>query len=341
MVGPERVPQYRPGWRVVVIYATLCICSMEIIKTGGDTINPGLPGTLHQRMVTWSDPSIMQYRWFVPMIAEGIRRVGRMSEGNAYRIVAMLSMWLLLVSFHRLLLRDFTPFAALAGGGLTVVTYAAVHPGIYAHVYDPICAWCIVLAIVALRERSAAGHILAMALLSLVKWQAAAVAVVFLAPAWLADPLISWRSRVQALLGGIAVLVVIVATVHIPLVGTDRFLHPADLTANGIDKPADNYMLVLTEPRSLGMCMMYLLPALVAVPLGYRYVDRSWRALLWYPVGILVCAVAARVFVWELRTYFSAWIVFIPFILAAASPREPGALPRQTDAREATGSPEP
>jgi len=275
----------------------------------------GLEGTLHHRIVTFSEPTIMQYRWFVPMIAEGIRQVTGLSERRSHMLLAALTMWLLLISFHMLLRRRFSPGASFAGGLILLMAYVVVIPSRYFHPYDILCTWCVVVAVEGILRRSVPVYVAALTLLCLTKWVAAPIAVIFLAPAWF-DRSVSRSLRWPAILGSVAAVALVLGCIHIPLIGIDRYA--ADVTGPGYARISHaEFIGRLLDPRMFAQCVIYLLPAVIGVVWGYRAMDRTWRRLLWYPAGILLCGLAAKVVLWETRTYFAGWVVFIPYLLAA------------------------
>ena len=96
-----------PGWRVAIFYALLCLffarhlVPFSVAGTMADS--EGTVTTLHERIVSWREPTIYQYRWLVPVMAEAVSQVTSLSPRHSYMILAVVTMWLLLVSFHMLL----------------------------------------------------------------------------------------------------------------------------------------------------------------------------------------------------------------------------------------------
>ncbi len=303
-----------PGWRVVIIYGLLSLWVPPEFAPYYDGA-PRYHAALHRRIVAWREPSVMQYRWFVPMMAEGIHRVTGLSVHGSYVVLTVLTMWLLLVSFHLLLRRRFSTIACFAGVLVLCLAYNFASSWRYFHHYDILCMWCIVVAIEAVLRRSAWAYIGAMALLCLTKWSAAAVAVIFLAPAWF-DRSINRSLRWRAIRGGAAAAALVLGSLHIPLIGIGR-LFGSDGDPDYAHITHAQFVEMLLSPQAFALCLIYLLPGLISVVWGYRAMDRIWRRLLWYPLGIFICGMGAQVVIWETRTYFSAWIVFVPFMLAA------------------------
>ncbi len=342
-----------PGWRIAIFYALLCLFFarhlVPFTVAGTMADSEGTVTTLHERIVSWREPTIYQYRWLVPLMAEGISRVTSLSPRHSYMILAVVTMWLVLVSFHMLLRRCFSPAASLAGALIVLMAYVVTIPHMYFHPYDILCALWVVVAIEGIFRKSALVYVAALALLCLTKWVAAAVAVIFLAPAWF-DHSTSRSLRWRAVLGGIAVVAIVFGALHIPLIGVDLlFKTPTTpLYAGGITTA--QWVASVLDPKQFANAVVYLLPALVGVFWGYRLVASTWRRLLWYPLGILLCGLGAKIIIWETRTYFSAWVVFVPFLLAAlfrASAadahfaRPPRSLEPGQTRKEAGGSPPP
>ncbi len=319
-----------PGWRVVIIYGLLSLWfPHEFAPYYGGA--PRYHAALHRRIVAWSEPSIIQYRWFVPMMAEGIHRLTGLSVQGCYVVLTVLTMWLVLVSFHMLVRRRFSPLACFAGVLMVCMAYKVASSWRYFHPYDALCMWCIIVAIEAALRRSAWLYIAALALLCLTKWVAAAVAVIFLAPAWF-DQSINRLLRWQAILGGAAAAALVLGGLHIPLIGIDR-LFDSDSAPLYSHITHAQFIETLLSPQAFALCLIYLLPGLIGVVWGYRAMEPIWRRLLWYPLGIFVCALGARAVIWETRTYLSAWIVFVPFVLAALFPKSvaESARPKEVD----------
>jgi len=62
----------------------------------------GTTTTVRERIIAWNKPSPYHYRWLVPMMGERTHRVTGLPLRHS---LAVLTMWLVLVSFHMLLRR--------------------------------------------------------------------------------------------------------------------------------------------------------------------------------------------------------------------------------------------
>ena len=98
-----------PGWRIAIFYGLMCLLfSCELVPFSVAWVisdSEGTTTTMRERIVAWNKPSPYRYRWLVPMMGEGIRRVTGLPLRPSFMILAVLTIRLVLVSFHMLLRR--------------------------------------------------------------------------------------------------------------------------------------------------------------------------------------------------------------------------------------------
>jgi hypothetical protein len=301
---------------IVAVYGVVSFGTAPFIVPDANYVWPGSHGTLHERIVSWTEPSIFQHRWLVPLVAESLHRASALAVPQCYLLVAVASMWLLLVTFHKLLRRQFRHRVCFAGGTFLLLAFISSRPGAFFHPYDLLCAWCVVMAVAAVLGRSIVLYALSMAVLTAVKWQAALPVIAFFTPAWFGSA--TTRSvTIRGVLAGGAAFILVVAAVHAPVLGWERLLHPYPASPPGYAAHMTNKQLLHTfaHPTHLRFLVAYMLPAIMGVKLGYRRVTETWRRLLWYPVGLFVTALVGHVMIYETRTYFTTYVIFIPFLL--------------------------
>jgi hypothetical protein len=312
-----------PRAHTAALYAVLCLWFAPDLVPDLTVSAPGLTGSLHERIVTGREPSLFQSRWLVPSIVEHVRQLTGLSVANAYMLVLVPSMWVLLVSFHALLRRMFTETAAALGGAILFLAYMA--PSHFFHPYDILCCWCTVVAVEGILRKSPGCYLAAIALLGATKWVAAASTAPLLAAAWFG---LGWRRRDAwiATLGSAAVVAALLGF-HCATTGL-----PTLLALPGVVQPPyampthQQFLASVRDPASMAKVLLYLLPGLLGVARAHAALDRVWLRLLWFPMGLAAVAVAARIYVWEVRTYFPTWVVFMPFLLTSI----PGLVGRST-----------